>query len=127
MKDDKNNVLRIDLDIKTREEAILFLQDRLSYLIHLKWIAKEMILRIELNKKTTYGCKIYLSKYVSVDYTFKTQLLLGSDYKKECCAMINYYKLNMNYYDRLFTSKRYPNGEFKHSVIEDITNKILFK
>jgi len=122
----RDNILRIDLDIKTKRKAIEHLKERLNYLIHLNWFKRDTILKVELNKKKTYGCKIYLSKYVSIDYMFRTQLLLGSDYKKECCAMINYYKLGMtHYFDRLFEHKRYPNGKFKHSKLMDVTNEIF--
>jgi len=52
------------------------------------------------------------------------QLMLGSDYKKEINTLINHFKLEMEYSNRLFTTKRYANGKLKTAIIIDITKEV---
>jgi len=120
-----DNKLRIDLDKKSKNSTINQLTERIEYLNHLKYLDIKNIKKIELIWKKTFGCLITLNKKCSMDYIFKTELLLGDDYKKSCCAMINHYKLGMVYSNRLFTHKKYPNGSWKVAKIIDVT-KIIF-
>jgi len=120
----KGNIIRLDLDLETQHECLCLLKSRLAYLHDVGYLNADTLLEIELVRKSTYGALITLKKDISVDMIFNIQLMLGSDYKKEACAQINYYKYGMKYYDRLFSIKRYPDNTYKVARYIDVTKEV---
>jgi hypothetical protein len=120
------NILKVDLDIKFKSFAINTLIERLSYMHDLNFYDCNEIKKIELIFKTTYGCKIYLkSDLYGEKNVIIIQLLLGSDFMKEINTMLNHFKFNMNYSNRMFDCKRYKGGQIKIGKIFDVTVEIL--
>lgn len=123
-KEDKK-ILKIDLDIKNKKKALEIVSERLSYMHDLSFFSIENIDRIHLIKKTGFGAKIYLKKPVSIHLLIILQLMLGSDYRKEVNTMLNFFKLEMQYFNRLFDIKMYKDGKIKEAKIFDITQEVL--
>lgn len=122
----ETNVLKIDLDIKTKKKAIKHLRERWSYFHDIKFLDCEIIDQIVLVRKSTYGCKIYLKRSLEMSYLIIiVQLCLGSDWMKEVNTTLNHYKYNMEYSNRLFTVKRYRDGRLKFAKEYDVTKEIL--
>ena len=94
----------------------------------LKFFYIDNIEKIELIKKTTYGCKITLKKpFKHPKDIIIFQLYLGSDYRKEVNTLLNHFKLGMEYSNRLFTVKRYKGGKLRYANIIDITEIVVNK
>lgn len=121
----ESNILRIDLDIKTYNKTIKLLKERLSYMHDIRFMDISFIKKIELIYKSNYSCKIYCNHNFSPEWIVILQLLLGSDYMKEVNTLINHFKLDMQYSNRMFTVKRYKNNKIIEAEIIDITNKII--
>ncbi len=118
-------ILKIDLDMKSKVSAILHLQERLAYFHDIKFFYADNIKSIDLIKKASYGARIVLNSHLPTEKDVVLfQLLLGSDYKKEVNTLLNHFKFKMDYSNRLFTSKRYKNGEIKTAKIIDVTRQI---
>lgn len=118
-------LLKIDLDLKRKNQSISQLKERLAYMHDLNFIDFDKnIDKIVLMKKTAYACKIYLKKDMEVRMIVIMQLLLGSDYRKEINTLINFYKLKMQYFNRLFDIKIYKGGKIKSSEVTDVTEEI---
>lgn len=118
-------LLRVDLDIKTKQKSVQILSERLAYMNDLNFLKSKNIKKIELIKKTRYGAKITLKREINFNLLIILQLMLGSDYRKEINTMINFYKLKMKYFNRLFTIKMYKDGKVKGAEIIDVTNEVL--
>lgn len=119
-------VLKIDLDKKTRKSALKSIREPLSYMVDMNFIKLNQIEDIEIIKKTTYGCRIYFRKpFKDVKSIVIMQLLFGSDYRKEINTLLNYYALNMQYFNRMFTIKKYKNGDIKVANIEYVTKEVF--
>lgn len=121
------NILRVDLDLKTKKECMNHLKERLSYFQDLNFLNFRRIKKIVLIKKKTYSVKITLDiklkRYHSI---ILLESLLGSDYRKQVNCLINYNILGMKHYpDRLFTIKRYKGEGFIVAKTEDITLEIM--
>lgn len=120
------DLLRIDLDIPRKEDAIKHLKERLSYWHDIGFYPITMIESIVLLKKSSYGAYIKLIKPLSDEKSVVLfQSLLGSDYMKETNTLINHFMLEMEYSNRLFSVKRYKNGKIKTGKKIDITNDII--
>ena len=120
------NILKLDLDIKTKQKAILHLQQRLEYIISLRLFNLKLIKKIELIKKKTYGCKIYLKSELADELKLICfQLLLGSDYRKEAFVIARHFLHKVEYSNRLYDIKQYPNDKILISKRIDITKDIL--
>lgn len=120
----ENNILRIDLDIKTKKQAIKHLNQRLSYFHDIKFLYVNKIKKIELIKKSTYGCRIFLNCKFKPVWIILLQSLLGSDYMKEVNTCINHFRDGMQYSNRLFIVKRYTDNTLKTAQIIDVTKQI---
>lgn len=120
-----NNILKIDIDCKFKFQAISILIERLSYMQDLKFFDSRNILKIELIKKTNYGCRIYLDKGIQdVCFLVLVQTLLGSDYRKEINTYWNYMQ-GYQYYNRMFLIKRYKSNKIILGKVYDVTDIIL--
>jgi len=125
------DILKIDLDMKRKRDAINHLKKRFAYFHDIGFYNMNdkgvgSIGSILLVKKTTYGCKIHFgNKFKSPEWIVLFQLLLGSDWMKECNTLINHFKFRMEYSNRLFDVKRYKNGKIKSAKHIDITNDIM--
>jgi len=118
--------LKIDLDIRTKSKAIKEIKERLSYLVDMKFVDISDIEYIKLIFKTNHSCRIKLKlPLANPMIQVVSQLLLGSDYRKELQTLINYYTLNMEYYNRMFDIKRYVDGTIRESKYFDITKEII--
>lgn len=121
----ENNILRIDLDIKTKRLAVNKICYRLFYLNSIGVLKKDIIKSVTLIYKTSYSCKIMLNIDIKPEFIIIFQLLLGSDWKKESNTTLNHYILNMEYSNRMFDVKRYPNGEIITAKKTDITKQVI--
>lgn len=119
------NILRIDLDVKTYKEALYIITDRLSYFHDINFLKVDIIDCIEFIYKTNFSCRIKLNHRFSPMWIVMLQTLLGSDYRKEVNTLINHFKYNMKYSNRLFTVKRYKDGDIKFAQILDVTDCIV--
>jgi len=121
------NILKLDLDIQTKDLAIDHLFKLFSYATDIGFLKINKIKKIELVKKTTYGARIYLKfDLKNLNNVVMLQSIFGSDPLKEMNVLINHHKLNMIFSNRIFDIKRYPDGSYKFSKLIDITN-IIFK
>lgn len=121
----KNNILKLDLDLKNENDVFSLLIDRLNFLKLSKIFDISIISKIELIKKNNYSCKIYLKKsFKEPIVLILFQSLLGGDYKH---IGITYrdYKLNIKNWNRLFNIKRYSDGTYKFATQKDITKQIF--
>lgn len=123
----KVDVLKIDLDAKSKKSAIETLWVRLAYFNDVDFLHFDIVDKIILFKKTTYGCKIYLKQPLPVMFSIHLELLLGDDWRRNVNVLLNYKKYKMIYYDRLFDIKVYPDGSTKIAKKEDITSIIKDK
>jgi len=119
-----SDILRIDLDAKSKKKALLILGDRLKYCNNNCFLSIDAIDKIILNKKTTYGAKIYMNDQYSPEWIIILQLILGSDYRKEVYTCMNHFMYKMEYSNRLFDIKRYSNGEYKKAKHFNVTKEI---
>lgn len=120
----KKNILKIDLDLKNRTQAVNQLVERISYFKSVFEVDYSFWKKIELVKKSRYGAKITLSKEINHKHLIILQLVFGSDWRKEINTFYNSEVLKMDYSNRLFTTKPYGN-KLKTAEIEDITEEIL--
>ncbi len=119
----RKNVLKIDLDLETREEAIKSIVERMRYFRNIFGVPFNYWQKIELLKKTRYSAKIHLIKPVKDERSIIIlQLVFGSDWRKELNTFYNSEVLKMEYSNRLFTIKNYSDG-FLEAQIEDITDE----
>jgi len=122
------NILKVDIDFRFKRNTIKLLIERLSYIHDLGLYDCNQIKKIELIFKTKYGCKIYLKKDLYDEKNIILfQLLLNSDYMKEVNTILNHFKFNMDYSNRMFDCKRYKYGEIKIGKIYDVTDEVLNK
>lgn len=122
------DILKIDLDIPKKQEAIKKIDFMLSYFEDIHFYKFDNIENIILIKKKTYGCVIKLKKKLKDEKSVVLfQLLLGSDPLKETNTLLNHYMLNMQYSNRLFTTKRYKNNKIIEAKTYDITELISKK
>lgn len=120
----KLNILKIDLDLKSKKKAVVQVAQRIDYLEKYFNFPEDYFKKIELIKKNSYGCKITLKDNLldSRNVIF-FQLIFGSDWRKEINTFYNDVALKMDYSNRLFTIK--PYGEdFKSAIIEDISQEV---
>ncbi len=101
-------VLKVDLDLESFDEAIEKIRNMLSYFNDIGFLYVNAVDKITLLHKTSYGCRIVLNIDFEPLWIVTLQLLLGSDPMKETNTLINHFKLNMLYSNRLFSVKRYP-------------------
>lgn len=122
------NLLRLDLDIKRKDQTINHIFERLSYFHDIGFLPIFAIESIVLIKKSSYGAYITLMKPLKNETNVVCfQALLGSDYRKETNTLINHHILEMQYSNRLFTTKRYKGGKIKTAKKYDITEIIKKK
>lgn len=121
------NILKIDYDeFRTLPEVKTELKKRLSYIYDLKLISLKYLRKIETVKKTNYCVRIYFTKNFKCESDIIIlQLLLGSDWMKETNTYLNHFVLNMQYSNRIFTTKRYKGNKIKTAKIKNITLNIL--
>lgn len=120
------NLLRIDLDIPRKDIAINQIKERMAYFHDVGLMYSDLIAKIILIKKTSYGAKIYLKQnFKSEKDIILFQLLYGSDVYKEANTILNHFKFKMEYSNRLFDCKRYKGGKIKIAKKIDITEKVL--
>jgi len=119
-------ILKIDLDLKTREEAISLLMERMKYFKDIFGVEYTYWKKIELVKKTRYSARIFLKKDLLDDKNIIIlQLIFGSDWRKEINTFYNSQALKMSYSNRMFDMKYY-NKKFKYAEVEDITEELRF-
>lgn len=119
----KKNVLKIDLDLDSREEAIKTIVERMRYFKNLFGVDYKYWYKIELLRKTKYSARIHILKPVKDERSIIIlQLVFGSDWRKELNTFYNSEVLKMEYSNRLFTIKNY-NDRFLEAEIEDITDE----
>lgn len=120
------NLLRVDLDIPTKKEAIKHLKGRLSYFNDVEFMFPDNFVKLDLIYKTKYSVKIHLKENLkSPKDIILLQVLLGSDWMKEVNTILNHYKFQMEYSNRMFNCKRYTNGKIKIAKKIDVTEEIL--
>lgn len=122
-------ILKIDLDLKFKFQAIKQLKERLIFLNRVDMLKFDNIVKVELIKKKNYSCRIYLKYGFKKDKQYIAillQAILGSDYKHTAITLRDYY-LGIKNYNKLFTIKRYVNGKYKQAKVIDISNIILKK
>lgn len=119
------NILKIDLDIDELDEAIKTITNRLCYMHDLGFFKADNIEKIEFIYKSSHGCKMTLKSEWTPEWIVIFQLLFASDYMKEVNTLLNHFMLKMDYSNRLFTSKRYKDGEVKKALVFDKTKDIL--
>ncbi|MFW6282490.1 MAG: hypothetical protein ACOC1P_00350 [Minisyncoccales bacterium] len=120
------NILKIDLDEKCYRKAFNQIRHRLCYMNDLSFFDIEIIEKIELQRKTSFGCKIYLKENLpSEKDVIMFQLLFGSDYMKEVNTILNHFKFKMEYSNRLFDCKRYKGGKIKSAKKFNVTEEII--
>lgn len=118
-------MLRIDLDIPNKEKAIKHIVNRLSYMNDISFYSISRIESIVLIKKSSYGAYITLKKPLKNENNIVLfQLILGSDWRKEVNTLLNHHILGMKYSNRLFSVKRYKDGEIKVGNKIDITQLV---
>lgn len=120
-----DNELKIDLDMDNKEDIINLLSERLKYMHDLNFFQLDNIKEINLLHKTSYAVKIELFEDITEELIVILQLALGSDYRKEINSLINFKKLNMRYWNRLFTAKRYKDGSIITADEETITENVF--
>jgi len=119
-------VLKIDNDSLTKKGIIKTLKERLSYMSDIGIFNIDEIEKIELIFKTKYSSKIYLKSNLKDEKSvIVCQLLLGSDYKKEVNTILNHFKLEMEYSNRMFNIKRYAKGKILIAKVHNVTQEIL--
>lgn len=120
-------ILKIDLDLKFKFQAIKQLKHRLIFLNRVNMLMFDNIDKVELIKKSNYSCRIYLKKPLKEIYVIiLLQAICGSDWKHISITLRDYY-IGVKDFNKLFTIKRYTNGKYKIAKITDITNIILTK
>ena len=120
----RKNVLKIDLDLYSREEAVNTIVERIRYFRDIMGVPVGYWYKIELLRKTRYSCKIHIIKPVKDERSIiMLQLIFGSDWRKELNTFYNAEVLKMEYSNRLFTIKNYNDG-FLEAKIEDITLEV---
>jgi len=117
-------LLKVDLDFETMEEVMTWLRKRFAYLHDIGFFDWSNVRKVEGVHKTNWAVRVMTSKPLDVDFIVIMQLLLGSDYRKEANSLMNYYKLGMRYWNRMFDIKRYPDGSVMEGESRDITQEI---
>jgi hypothetical protein len=117
-------LLKIDLDFATMDEVQDWLSERFAYLHDIGFFDWSNVRKVEAIHKTNWAVRVMTSKPLDVDFIVILQLLLGSDYRKEANSLMNYYKMGMRYWNRMFDIKRYPDGSVMQGTSEDITETI---
>jgi len=117
--------LKIDLDARTRKEAIEILSERIRYFDQIMNLKPKMWQKIELIHKTSYGARIVLLKPLKDERNIIIfELLFGSDWRKEINTYYNAVVLGMDYSNRLFLAKRYG-SKYVVGSREDVTKEVL--
>lgn len=119
-----SNILKIDLDKEDILEAIKIISERLKYLNDNKILDFRFIEKIELVYKSKYSVKILLKKNIDNDHIIIFQLILGSDWRKESYSFKDLHIHKIEYWNRMFDCKRYPDGTYKYAKKYDITSII---
>lgn len=118
-------ILKIDLDVKYKEDAVQIITDRLIFLTKLDIIPYKNIESIMLVHKLRYSCKIYFNKDLSEEYIIILQLLLGSDWQKEAMTFYRHYVTGANNSNWLYDIKRYPDNTYKQAEYIDISEEVF--
>ena len=124
---DYKYILKIDLDLKTKKEAIKVLRYRLIFLQDLKILFLKNIIRIELLKKKNYSARIYINEKPKNElYIIIIQAILGDDDKR---VGVNFrdYLLGIKNYNRSFNAKLYADGSIIYAQIENVTKEVFSK
>lgn len=118
-------VLKIDLDARTRKEAIEILAERIRYFDQIMNVKPKYWTKIELIHKTSYGARIRLLKPLKdVRNIIILECCFGSDWRKEINTYYNAVVLGMDYSNRLFLAKRYG-SKYIIGTKEDVTAEVL--
>jgi hypothetical protein len=124
----ENDILKVDLDIKTKSKSIKLITERLKFLNDVNVLKFKYVKNIILVKKNTYSVKIYLNKRLTTSNLLLFQSILGDDYKRTAVTFRDY-KLGIRHFNRMFDTKRYITGDYIHSentpIYELIKNKII--
>ena len=121
----KTTVFKIDLDLKEAHDAINLLRERIKFLCDIQVLNKKYIKKIELIRKVKHSCKIYYENQPKQDWTIiLLQSILGDDYKRTAITFRDY-SLGIKHYNRLFDSKRYPDGGVVYGATSDITRLVM--
>lgn len=120
----KDNVLKIDLDMKSKDRVIKKIVYGLIFLQDIKMVYLQEIKTISLIKKNSYSVKIKLNKKIKPVSIIIIQAILGDDNKRIGICYRDLL-LNIENWNRLFNIKRYPDGEIIESEDVDITNLIF--
>jgi len=118
-------IIKIDLDIQDKQEAIETINQRLSFLVKIGLFEWKYIKKVELLYKITYSCRIFINK----SFTDKLDLIifqsiLGDDFKRTAITWRDY-NLGMKDFNKLFTIKKYIDDTYITAEIIDITEIIL--
>lgn len=122
----KDNYLKIDFDIKSRDKVISKLVYGLIFLQDLKMVYHKEILNIQLLKKNSYSVKIKLNKKIKPVSIIIIQAVLGDDNRRTGVCYRDYL-LKIENWNRIFNLKQYSSGEILTADVEDITYEILKK
>ena len=99
------NVIKIDLDLKTKNKCIKHLKDRLIFLNKNLILTFDNIIKIELIKKKTYSCKIYTKKKLKDPLILiLIQSILGDDWRRTTITLRDLL-LGVENFNRLFDAK----------------------
>jgi len=119
------DVIKIDLDLETKQECLELLTERLKALDKWELLPLGMIERIELIKKNTFGAFIFLTKKTTPEFLIIFQSILGDDWKHTAITLHNL-KSRQEFWNKLFNySKRNVSGEYVTATIYDVTSEII--
>lgn len=120
-------IIKLDLDLNDRDEVMEQVKSRLSFLVKIDLFEWKLIEKVELLFKTTYSCRIFINKkFTNPRDLIIIQSILGSEYKHIAITFRDYLEGSPDY-NKLFTIKKYVNGDYIEAQIEDITKDILTK
>lgn len=117
-------ILKLDLDLKSRKKVIKLLTYRLIFLQDLKILFIKDIVKIEMLKKNNYSARIYISKQLKTPiHIIIIQSILGSD-SKFIGVIFRDYLLGIKNWNRQFHIKQNIDGSFIEAKVWDITSEI---
>ena len=112
---DRRNILKVDLDLKSKKSVLNLLNERLNFLNLTEILEFNKIEDIILIKKSKYSIKIILKKELIVsEMIIILQSVLGDDWKRTAITFRDYY-IGLRNWNRLFDIKLYSDSTYKFS------------
>lgn len=118
-------ILKVDLDVKTKNETLKILRYRLLFLQDLKILFLKNIVKVEILRKKNYSARIYINvKPKDELHIIIIQAILGDDDKR---VGVNFrdYLIGIKNFNRSFDAKLYADGSVIHAKIQDVTKEVF--